>query len=296
MADKKSLFDEEFLKKLEYLYLVSKKVFSGKVQAQTRSKKIGWGMEFADHRDYNPGDDLRYLDWSLYGRMEQLVTKLFHEEENLNVYFLLDATRSMDYVFPTKFDYARKVVAALAYVALANLDTVDILPFGKDLAPTSLAGVRGKGNILKIFDFLQGIETVKATDMDATVRNFCARTKSKGLVVLISDFFDDKGYEKPLKTLHFAGHDISAICVHHFWEAFPKYRGNVQFTDAETGRNQIINISKGLLKQYEKEYNRYIEHLKSTSGGLHCTFVNTLTDTPFEELILSVFRQGRFVK
>lgn len=292
---KKKLFDEEFLKKLEYLYLVSKKVFAGKTQALTHSKKTGWGMEFADYRQYNPGDDLRHLDWNLYARMETLVTKLFHEDENLNVYFLLDASESMVHGDPAKFDYARKIVAALAYVALANLDTVTILPFSNEIHET-LAKVRGKGQILKIFEFLENVETVKATDMGSCFRTFCAGVQSSGLVVVVSDFFNEDGFEVPLKTLFYGKHDLSAVCVHHEYEASPQYRGAIQFTDAESGEQQIVNISPRILKRYEKEYSSFMQELQETAHGLQCTFLHALTTVPFEDLILNVFRQGRFVK
>lgn len=291
----KKLFDDQFLKKLEYLYLVSKKVFAGKVHAQSRSKKLGWGMEFADHRDYHPGDDLRYLDWNLYGRMGQLVTKLFQEEENLSVYFLLDCSKSMDFGDPAKFDYARKIVAALAYVSLANLDSVTLVPFGADLLP-SLANVRGKGQILKIFEYLEAIEPAPATDMETSFRNFCARTKGRGLVVVVSDFFDEGGYEKPLKSLYFAKHDLAAVCVHHEAEAVPDLRGAVRFTDSENGALQMVNISPGTLRKYQKEYKLFLDRLQDTAHSLQCSFLYTLTSVPFEDLVLNVFRQGRFVK
>lgn len=293
---KKKLFDDEFLKKLEYLYLVSKKVFKGHTQALSRSKKHGWGMEFADHRDYNPGDDLRYLDWNLFGRMEQLVTKLFHEEENLNVYFLIDCSKSMEQGDPLKFDYARKIAAALAYVTLANLDTVHILPFGADLSPNILTHLRGKGQILNIFEYLENLDISEATNMKAACRTFCARGSDSGLVVMISDFFDEAGFEKPLKTLFFAKHDLSAICVHEPTEAHPDYRGAVRFTDSETGDIQMINISPRMLKRYQKEYENFCQELQETCHAIRCTYLRTVTDVPFEDLILNVFRQGRFVK
>jgi uncharacterized protein (DUF58 family) len=295
VADKNKLFDDEFLKKLEYLYLVSKKTFTGNIRAETRSKKMGWGMEFADYRDYHPGDDLRYLDWNLYGRFGQLVTKLFHEEENLNVYFLLDCSRSMDYGHPTKFDYARKILAALAYVALSNLDTVNIFPFGNELLPP-LPGVRGKGQILKIFEYLENQAPIETTAMEPAFQKFAAQAKSRGLVVVISDFFDEAGFEKPLKSLFYAKHDLSTICIHHEFEARPKFRGAVRFTDSETGRAQMVTISGRAFKKYEKEYAAFCDQLQQTSNDLQCTHLRTLTSVPFEDLILNVFRAGRFVK
>jgi len=289
------LFDEEFLKKLEYLYLLSKKLFRGKQKAHTRSKKIGWGMEFADYRDYTPGDDPRYLDWNLYARVGTLVTKLFHEEENMSVHFLLDASLSMDYGHPSKFEYGKKVAAALGYVALANLDTVTIQPFGEGLLP-ELAPIRGKGQVMKMFDYLEALEPTPRTDMAKAVSSFVAKTKSRGLLVVISDFWDEAGYERALKTAYSAGFDLSAVCLHHDYEAEPKWRGNVTMADSETGGRLQVTISNRTLKKYRTEYEAYLDHLRTVCHTLHCHYLYARTSLPFEDMILNVFRQGQFVK
>jgi uncharacterized protein (DUF58 family) len=289
------LFDDEFLKKLEYLYLLSKKIFVGKTQAQSRSKKLGWGMEFADYRNYTPGDDLRYLDWNLYARLGQLVTKLFHEEENLNVYFLLDASRSMDYGAPSKLDYGRKVVAALAYVALSNLDSVAVMPFGRDLLPEFPLS-RGKPQILKVFDFLENLPLAEQTDLNRAVSAFIAQKRPKGLLVVVSDFWDEQGYERALKMAYSAGYDLSAVCLHHEFEAHPKWRGTVMLTDSETGRRRQVSINPRSLRRYAREYGAYLERLKDVCHSLHCHYLYAQTKIPFEDLILSVFRQGQFIK
>jgi len=289
------LFDEEFLKKLEYLYLLSKKIFRGKTQAVSRSKKVGWGMEFADYRDYTPGDDPRYLDWNLYARVGQLVTKLFHEEENLNVHFLLDVSRSMNFGHPKKIDYGKKVVAALAYVALNNLDSVSITPFGDELLP-DLPLLRGKGQILKIFEYLENIEPAGQTDMLRAVNGFSAKTRNKGMLMVVSDFWDEAGYERALKGAYAAGFDLSAICLHHQYEANPKWRGNVVMADAETGKRQQVTISARTLRRYRDHYDAYINRLKTVCHAAHCHYLYAQTAIPFEDLILNVFRQGQFIK
>src|SRR6185295_17624536 len=136
-------FDESFLKKLEYLYVVSRKVFSGRMRAERRTRKTGSGVEFADHRNYTVGDDLRYLDWSVYGRLDKLLLRLFEEEEDLHIYLLLDASASMR--LSGKFDYAQTLCAALAYVGLAKMDRVSIVPFSEGRRER-LPPARGKGN------------------------------------------------------------------------------------------------------------------------------------------------------
>src|SRR6059058_1475464 len=151
------LFDSDFLKKLEYLSLISKRVFRGSLMAQRRTMQLGGGIEFADHRDYTPGDDFRYLDWNLYARHDQLMLKRFQEEEDLHVYFLLDCSRSMAFGSPPKFNLARQVTAALAYIALADLDRVGVVCFADDIV-ADFPLTRGKARILALLKFLEGLE------------------------------------------------------------------------------------------------------------------------------------------
>src|SRR5438105_14741607 len=138
------LFDSDFLKKLEYLSLVSRRVFRGSLLAQRRTMQLGGGIEFADHREYAYGDDFRYLDWNLYARHDELMLKRFQEEEDLHVYLLLDCSRSMAFGEPPKIDLARQVVAALAYIALADLDRVAVTAFAADVI-ADLPLTRGQG-------------------------------------------------------------------------------------------------------------------------------------------------------
>src|SRR5260370_22727206 len=182
------MFDEGFLKKLEYLYIVSKKVFAGRIRGERRSKKIGSGVEFADHRNYAVGDDLRYLDWSAYGRLDKLLLRLFEEEEDLHIYLLLDASASMRAGRPPKLEYALRVCAALAYIGLANLDRVCIAPFGGGLRPL-LPPSRGKGNIIKIFRFLSAVTPAGTTELGPSLEAFVHQTKRRGLAVIISAFY-----------------------------------------------------------------------------------------------------------
>src|SRR5437868_10830909 len=128
-----ALFDSGFLQKIEYLSLVSRRVFRGQLLAQRRTKQLGGGIEFADHREYTPGDDFRYLDWNVYARFDELLLKRFQEEEDLHVYILLDCSRSMAFGAPPKFDFARQVAAALAYIALADLDRLAVVAFSGEI-------------------------------------------------------------------------------------------------------------------------------------------------------------------
>src|SRR3954451_20398988 len=178
------LFDSDFLKKLEYLSLVSKRVFRGSLMAQRRTMQLGGGIEFADHREYTPGDDFRYLDWNLYARHDELLLKRFQEEEDLHVYFLLDCSRSMGFGAPPKFDYARRVAAALAYIALADLDRIAVTAFAADIVD-DLPLTRGKGRILALLKFLENLTPAgEHTILERVASGFVPRYMPRGVVMV----------------------------------------------------------------------------------------------------------------
>jgi len=289
------LFDEDFLKKLEYLFIVSKKVFAGQLRAERRGKRTGSGIEFADHRDYTPGDDFRYIDWNIYGRMQKLLLRLFEEEEDLYIYLLVDASSSMQMGEPVKFDYARRVAAALAYIGLANLDRVNIIPFADELKP-QLSPKRGKGQIFRVFEFLGAVRLGGETDMETAFKNFVHRTRRRGLAVVVSDFFDPHGYQRGLKLLVHHRFETFALQVCDPTEAQPGIKGDLRLLDTETGEERIATVSPQVLRAYEREFTEYCEQLETFCTSIRAGFVRTLTSTPFEELVLKVFRQGKFLK
>src|SRR5437762_8112871 len=129
------LLEPQFLARLEQLDLVSRKIFLGLMKGERRSKRKGQSVEFADYRNYVVGDDLRFLDWNLYARLDRLFLRLFMEEEDLHLYILLDVSQSMDFGTPTKLHFARQVAAALGFVGLVNLDRVRVAAFSDRLGP-----------------------------------------------------------------------------------------------------------------------------------------------------------------
>jgi len=289
------LFDEDFLKKLEYLFIVSKKVFAGQLRAERRGKKVGSGIEFADHRDYTPGDDFRYIDWNIYGRMKKLLLRLFEEEEDLTIYLMLDASKSMTMGRPSKFDYARRVVAALAYIGLANLDRVNIIPFADGLKP-QLTPKRGKGQIFRVFEFLGAARAGGETNIETSFRNFVHQTRRTGLVAVVSDFFDPHGYERGLKLLRHHRFETFAVMVCDPVEARPGIKGDLRLLDTETGEERLATVSPAVLRSYEEAFEEYCRHLEDFCTTIQAGFIRTLTSVPFEELVLQVFRQGKFLK
>jgi uncharacterized protein (DUF58 family) len=284
------MFDSEFLKKLEYLSLVSRRVFRGQILAQRRTMQLGGGIEFADHREYTPGDDFRYLDWNVYARHGELLLKRFQEEEDLHVYFLIDCSKSMSFGTPVKFDLARQVAAALAYIALADLDRVAVVAFAGEIV-ADFPLTRGKARILSLLKFLEGLTTQgEATDLARTVTGFVHRTQRRGLVVVISDLFDPGGYARGLDQLRHHRYEPHIIQLYDRREAEPDIKGDVELFDVETAAVRKVTITEKNLRQYRQVFERFQQSLQSycNTYGLSC--IRTTADIPFDELILMMMR------
>src|SRR5437660_5310428 len=173
------LLGSHFLAKLEQLELVSRKIFLGLMKGERRSKRKGQSVEFADYRNYVKGDDLRFLDWNLYARLDRLFIRLFMEEEDLHFYVLIDNSLSMDFGNPTKLHYAKQVAAALAFVGLGNMDRVVIEAFN-DRLTQSLPAVRGKRSLWRVLEFLQKLAPAGTSDMKESMRTFSLKSSGKG--------------------------------------------------------------------------------------------------------------------
>lgn len=287
-------FDEDFMRKLEYLALVSKR-FSGQFKAERRAKKLGSGLEFADYRGYVPGDDFRYLDWRAYLRLDRLLLRLYEEEEDLPIYIFIDSSQSMEFGNPKKIEYAQKVAAALCYVGLANLDRVTVAAYS-DRVRLELSPQRGKNQIFRIFQFMSEIRAGGTTDAETAFKLFCTGSRRRGLAVVISDFLDPKGFEGGLNRLRYHRHDVFAIQVAAHEDVEPQIRGQLQLVDSESRAAREVTLTPALLTAYRKEVERFSEQIRRHCLKYQLGYVRTVTDFPFEDLILQVFRQGRFLK
>jgi uncharacterized protein (DUF58 family) len=294
--DRSKLFDDRFLKTLEYLHMVSRKVFAGNLRAERRTRKVGSGIEFADHRTYSRGDDFRYIDWNLYGRLDKLLLRLFEEEEDLYIYILIDVSDSMSIGSPQpKLHYAMQVGAALSYVGLANLDRVSIIPFGDKLVDR-LAPTRGKNRIFRVFEFLRNTDLGGKTELAECMKDFVAQNKRRGLAVVISDFYDPKGFEAGMNTLRHHRFEPFVLQVYDKREAEPQLMGDLALVDCETGDTKEVTISRSLLEAYQREHEKYCKELEAYCTKYAMPFFRTHTSIPFEELVLKIFRSGGFLR
>ncbi|HQZ64306.1 MAG TPA: DUF58 domain-containing protein, partial [Planctomycetaceae bacterium] len=228
------LFPADFLTRLEYLSIISKRVFRGQLLAQRRTMQMGSGIEFSEHREYNTGDDLRYLDWNIYAQHGDLLLKRFQEEQDLHVYLMLDCSRSMAFGDPPKFDLARHLVAALAYIALADLDRIAIIAYA-DGVFAELPITRGKARILPVMRFLEELPTSgNDTNLAKAVQGLLHRSARTGLAVVISDLFDEHGFQRGLDQLRHRRFDTHVIQLHDPKEADPSLLGDAELVDVET--------------------------------------------------------------
>ncbi len=289
------MFDSAFLQRLEYLSLSSQRLFQGQLLAQRRTRRSGGGVEFAEHREYVQGDDLRHLDWQVYARHGDLLLKRFQEEEDLHVYILLDASKSMDVGRPHKFTYARQLAAALAYIALADLDRVSIVPY--DQRPrNSLPLMRGKNNVLGLLRYLENLQTGGArTDLEAVVREFGRRAPRTGLVLLISDLFDQDGFRAGIDRLRHLQFEPHVIQIHTQEEASPQRLGDVELEDIETGQRQTLTVNEAVLRRYRARFAAFVEDIEGYCRRYGLSHTRTTTDVPYDQALLQMMRTSGVV-
>ncbi len=285
-------FDDHFLKKLEYLHVVSKRAFAGHNRADRLTPTRGRGLEFADHRPYTAGDDFRHIDWKAYKRLNRLLLRLFDEERDLPIYLMLDHSRSM--AEPAKFDMARQIAAALCYIGLVHLDKLTILPFGRAIGQESAVG-RGKGRIFRVFEQLERMEAAGQTDLRASFKAFASRPRQRGLTVVLSDFLDPGGFEAGLKILRTLGHDVFVVHIASERDRDPGAFGDVRFVDAETGELREVEVTPKLASAYVRAWDTHAADLARFCGRYSIGYVRADAERPFEEIVLKAFRQGRFL-
>src|SRR5947209_2467385 len=219
------------------------------MKGERLSRKKGQSVEFADFRSYVVGDDLRFLDWNLFGRLDKLFIRLFLEEEDLHFYILIDNSLSMSFGEPTKLHYAKQVAAALGFIGLVNLDRVIIEAFNDGLVQ-SMAPARGRRSLWRLMDFLQKLEPAGPSNLARSLKTFSLKCSGKGVVVLISDFMDKGGYEEALRYLIARQLDIYVLQVLSHEEVEPDVVGDLKLVDVEDEDIAEVTVSAALIDRY----------------------------------------------
>jgi len=260
-----------------------------------RSRRVGAGLEFADHRDYVPGDDLRYLDWNLFGRLERRALRLYEEDEDLSIDVLVDASASMGMGRPPKLELAFQIGAALAYVGLSNLDRVGVTALGGGAAGPPPG--RGKARILPILRYLDAVRpqpSPSRASLAADVREFLSRRRGqrRGLVAVISDFYDAAGARAALELVRRNRLEAIAIQISAPDELEPPLRGDLQLCDAETGELRDLTVSPRALAEYARRHAALLRDLGGYCRERAIPCFTLCSDQPFDAVVLRMFRTG----
>ncbi len=292
---KSTLLSPELLAQLERLELVTRKIFRGRMKGERRSKRKGQSVEFADFRNYVPGDDLRQLDWNLYARLDKLIIKLFLEEEDLHFYALIDASLSMDFGTPTKLEYAKQLAAALAFVGLIRADRVRVETLGQRVGERGPV-FRGRHNMWRMLQQIEAIEPGEQMSLAEGVKNFCHRNPGRGVGVLISDLMDKAGYESALRYFVARQVDCFVIQVLSQEELEPDVKGDLKLVDCEDQDEAEITVSAPLLARYQQTLNAFVGGAQEfcSRRGMHHLLANT--EMPVEELVAKQLRRRGLVR
>ncbi len=289
------LLDPAFMRKLDQLALVSRKIFAGKMRGERLTKRRGDSAEFADYRPYVSGDDLRFLDWNIYARLNQLFLKLFLQEEDLHVSILLDLSASMEWGEPNKWLYARRIAAALAYIGLVNFDRISLFGYA-DGIEHELTGVRGRRWTFKVMEFLSSLEAQGAGDLERTCKQFAIRHPQPGIVIILSDFFEKGGYEQGFRYLLGRKYDLYMVQILCPEEIDPPLVGDLRLTDVEDQDVAEVTVSRALLNRYKQNLQTYCGQLKDYCSRRGVSYLFTSTTVPFDQIVLNYFRQRGLLK
>jgi len=302
-----ALLTPELLRRLEQFQLLAARRAKSSSKGERRSRARGQSVEFADYRTYVHGDDFRYLDWNLYGRLEKLFLKLYEEERELPVRIFLDASESMTFGEPRKFDFARQVAAAIGYVALSGFDRVSVIPFPDPANDAStgpatrmaelaarggLRSVRGKKSAIQFFQNLGVLTAGGAANLNEALRRGALEARQAGVAVVLSDFLDPAGYESGLTALVGRGFQVDLVQILAPDELSPSTFGDLRLVDSETGAMQEVTFGRFRLKAYRQTVQNFMQRLREYCKGRGINFFTASSNTDLQDLLLKQLRQA----
>ena len=296
------LLTPQFLKQLDPFYIRTKHAFRGRFRGERRSLNRGTGMEFADYRVYEPGDDLRHVDWNIYARLDRLFIKLFHTDEDLSLVLLVDNSHSMEFGSPTKLMCAKQIAAALGYIALAHADSVAIYTYAERLSPM-LPPTMGKSQFPRLTKALEAIAASGQTRLTECLKQLPIYQRRAGMVVMLSDFMDPSGYADGFKLLLGRGFALTAIHLISPEEMDPQTHlentttgGDWLIEDAETGETKAVTINAETLAQYRNQQQAFCNNLQRFCTDQGIGYAQLKSDTPVEPFILQELHRVGFIQ
>lgn len=299
-----ALISADLLRRLEQLQLLAVRRSKSSLKGERRSRARGLSVEFADHRNYVLGDDLRYLDWNLLGRLDRLFLKLYEEERELPVRIFLDASESMSFGSPAKFDFARQVAAGIGYVALCGFDRVGVTIFPdaaaqrlsppENLAESAARGalrtVRGRKSSLGYFQNLHALHAGGTAQFNRVLKRGAMEARQAGVAIVLSDFLDTDGYEDGLKALVGRGFQVYAVQILAPEELDPTTFGDLRLVDSETGNEQDVTFGKFRLSAYQASVAKYVQRLREFCKGRGIAFFSVRSSADLGDLLLQQLR------
>jgi uncharacterized protein (DUF58 family) len=292
------IFDEATLRKLNTLSLVASQVRAGVIKGERRSTKRGASVEFADYRNYTPGDDLRRLDWNVYGRLDRPFIKLLEEEEDLAVHVLVDASRSMDWGDGPehKLGYALRLGAALGAVALGAGDRLTAAVLYAEGRLPQFGPSRGSQQLLRLAAFLENTAPAGVTDLNASLRDYALASRRPGLLFLISDLFAPTGFQEGLARLQSRGYEVTVLQTLSPDELDPPLAGDLRLVDIETGHAQEVSLDSGLRDLYRRRIQTWQAEIQAYCLKRGIRYMRLNTTTPWDKVLLTEMRKAGVVR
>jgi len=296
-ASSGELLSPLFMQSLDKLDVLSRKILSGKLQGDRRSKQRGQSVEFADYRPYVAGDDLRFIDWNLYARLDKLFLRLFMEEQDMALTVAIDLSRSMDYGSPKKSHFARQLAAALGYIGLVNYNRVSVYAFAGDRTQ-AVTNLRGRRPVRQMLTFLSQPMSLNdepgAVSLEDFTRRLARSQPGKGIIVLVSDFMDKGDLDDALKPVSSEKWDVHAIQILSPQELDPAragLSGDLRLRDVEDGQDVEVTISPELFKRYRENLEAYCSQVRQHCLKRGVSYALADTGVSFETLVLEHLRQ-----
>lgn len=289
------LLEPEFMNRLDSLDILSRKILQGKLQGERRSKRRGQSVEFADHRPYVVGDDLRFVDWNIYGRLEQLFLKLFIEEQDLTVHIIVDTSASMSLGEPAKELFVKKLTAALGYVSLVNNNRLTI-SFFNDGLKNQLTNMRGRSYLHKMAECLLSSEFEGPSQFEPACRQLAAGRIGSGVMIVLSDFMFKDGYDSGLRRLISGNYDLYVVQVLSAQELKPDISGDLKLVDIEDADVAEITVNAALVKYYKRNLSAYCNELKNFCTRRGAVYMLANAADSVESLVLNYLRRIRLLR
>ncbi|MCE9619022.1 MAG: DUF58 domain-containing protein [Planctomycetes bacterium] len=292
------LLDAPLVAALDRLDLMSRKMLQGRMQGERRSRRRGQGMDFADFRPYAAGDDLRFVDWNIYGRLDRLFLKMFLEEEDLGLVIAVDGSASMDSGEPNKFDVARRIAMALAYVGLVNQHRVTLALLQEGRAD-KLSGLRGRRRAAEAASWLISRKAEGATGFESACRTLASARLGRGVVVVLSDYLLREGYATGLRALAARGWDVFALQVLSPEEMDPRKGGqsdDVRLVDRENKNEVEITLTAAVVRDQKRRVETFNAELREACLRLGVRQMTIDSAVDYQKLLLETFRKQGLLK